>query len=240
MSAASRAPLRPRTSPLIASWCTYAPRVPRPVWIPSDTSSTTSSNSARSSSANGADASHEGVEVVGLPLLRAGLGDDLLREDVERQARELDRVELAGAHRGEERGALDELVARQREQAPLRRAGAAVVGPADALEERGDAARRADLAHELHRADVDPELERRGGDERAQVAGAQPGLDPVATLLRQAAVVRGDHAVAQALTELVREPFREPAGVHEHERGVVLADEVGDAVDARRPSARPT
>ena len=183
---------------------------------------------------------HERVEVVGLPFLRAGLGDDLLREDVEREARELDRVELAGADGGEERGALDELVARQREQTSLRGAGAAVVGPADALEEGGDAARRADLAHELHRADVDPELERRGRDERAQVAGAQPGLDPVATLLRQAAVVRGDHAVAQALAELVCEPFREPAGVHEHERGVVLADEVGDAVDARRPSARPT
>ena len=134
-------------------------------------------------------------------------------------------------HRGEERGALDELVARQREQATLRSAGAAVVRPTDALEERGDAARRADLAHELHRADVDPELERCGGDECTQVTGAQPGLDPVATVFRQAAVVRGDRAVAQPLTELVGEPFREPAGVHEHERGAVLTDELGDAVE---------
>ena len=38
-------------------------------------------------------------------------------------------------------------------------------------------------------------------------------------------------AVAEALPELVREPLREPAGVHEHERGVVLADELGDALD---------
>ena len=44
-------------------------------------------------------------------------------------------------------------------------------------------------------------------------------------------MVRGDHAVAQALAELVGETLRQPAGVHEHERGVVLADEVGDAVD---------
>ena len=176
-------------------------------------------------------APHEVVQVVGLPLLRAGFGDDLLGEDVERQARELDRVELACTHRGEERGAFDELVARQREQASLRRAGAAVVRPADALEERGDAARRADLAHELHRPDVDTELERRGRDECTQVAGAQPGLDPVATILRQAAVVRGDRAVAQPLTELVCEPFREPAGVHEHERGVMLTHELGDALD---------
>ena len=174
---------------------------------------------------------HEREEVVGAPLLRAGLGDDLLREDVERQARELDGVERARVHRGEERGALDELVARQREEPALRRAGAAVVGAADPLEERGDAARRADLAHELDRADVDAELERRGGDERPQVAGAQPGLDPVAAVLRQAAVVRGDDVVAEALAELVGEPLGEPAGVHEHERGAVLADELGDAVE---------
>ena len=106
-----------------------------------------------------------------------------------------------------------------------------MVRAADALEEGGDAAGRADLAHELDRADVDAELERRGGDERAQVAGAQPRLDPVATLLREAAVVRGDRAVAQALAELVGETLRQPAGVHEHERGVVLADEIGDALD---------
>ena len=31
--------------------------------------------------------------------------------------------------------------------------------------------------------------------------------------------------------ELVGEPLRQPAGVHEHERGAVLGDELGDAVD---------
>ena len=34
--------------------------------------------------------------------------------------------------------------------------------------------------------------------------------------------MRGDHVVAQALAELVREAFGEPAGVDEHERGAVL------------------
>ena len=50
-----------------------------------------------------------------------------------------------------------------------------------------------DLAHELDRPDVDAELERRGGDERAQVAGAEAGLHPVPALLREAPVVRGHH-----------------------------------------------
>ena len=146
-------------------------------------------------------------------------------------ARRHDRVEPPGAHRGEQRGALDELVARQRVEAALRRAGAGVVRAADALQERGDAAGRADLAHQLDRADVDAELERRGGDQRLEVAGAQPRLDPVPALLREAAVVRGDDVVAEPLAELVREPLGQPAGVDEHERGAVLADERGDAVE---------
>ncbi len=60
---------------------------------------------------------------------------------------------------------------------------------------------------------------------------AQPPLDPGPAVLREAPVVRGDDVVAEPLAELVGEPLREPAGVHEHERGVVLADELGDLVE---------
>ena len=56
-------------------------------------------------------------------------------------------------------------------------------------------------------------------------------LDPVAALLRQAAVVRGDDVVAEPLAELVREPLGQAPGVDEHERGAVLADQRGDAVE---------
>ena len=73
-----------------------------------------------------------------------------------------------------------------------------------------------------------------------QVAGAQARLDPVAALLRQAAVVRGDDVVAEPLAELVREALGEPAGVDEHERGAVLARRARRCGRARRPSARPT
>ena len=176
-------------------------------------------------------AADEREQLVGLPLLRAHFGDDLLRGDVERQGRQLDGVEPTRPHRGEERGALDELVARQRVEASLRRARPAVVRAADALQERGDAARRADLAHQLHRPDVDPQLERRGGHQRPQVAGTQSRLDPVPALLREAAVVSGDDVVAQALAELVREPLGQPAGVDEHDGGAVLLDQRSDAVE---------
>ena len=56
-------------------------------------------------------------------------------------------------------------------------------------------------------------------------------LDPVAALLREAAVVGGHHVVAQALAELVGEPLGQPPGVDEHERGAVLGHELGDAVE---------
>src|SRR5439155_23606369 len=119
----------------------------------------------------------------------------------------------------------------QRIQASLRRAGAGVVRAADALQERGDAARRADLADELDRADVDAELQRRGGDQRLERAGAQARLDPPAPLLREAAVVRGHDVVAQALAELVREPLRHPPRVDKYEGGLMVRDVLGDAID---------
>src|SRR5262249_20672739 len=79
-----------------------------------------------------------------LPL-RRGLGDDLLGEDVERLVGHRDPVELALAHRLDHGGAFDEIVAREREDPPLRHALDRVPGAADALQERGDAVRRGDL-----------------------------------------------------------------------------------------------
>ena len=113
---------------------------------------------------------------------------------------------------------------------PGRRPAAGVVRPAHPLQERGEAARRADLAHQLHRPDVDAQLQRRGGDQRLQVAAAQPGLDPLPPLLGQAAVMGGDLALAEPLAQLVRDPLGHPPGVDEHQRGPVLLHVPGDQV----------
>src|SRR5262249_61091777 len=99
--------------------------------------------------------------------------------------------------------ALDGLVARRRVQPALGRAGTRVVGAPDALQERGDAPRRADLANELDGPDVDTELQRRGGDECLQRAGTQARLDPPPAFLRQAAVVGSDDVITEPLPELV-------------------------------------
>ncbi len=59
----------------------------------------------------------------------------------------------------------------------------AVPGATDPLQERRDRARRADLDHQVHVADVDAELERGGGHERPQssrpsAAARRPGAAP--------------------------------------------------------------
>ena len=134
---------------------------------------------------------------------------------------------------------------RRRRVEPARRGPVAVVvGPADPLEEGADGARRADLADQLDRADVDAELERRRRHQRAQVAGAQPRLDDAPARRREAAVVRGheerrvDVAPAgaglvggQALGQLMGHPLGHLARVDEHERGAVVPGVLGDAVE---------
>ena len=102
------------------------------------TSASTSSKDFAGERPVGLGGGDELVEVVDVPLLRGRLGDDLLGEDVERGHRRLDGVEPPRPHRGQEAGALDELVAGERVEPATRRAGAGVVGPADALEERRD------------------------------------------------------------------------------------------------------
>ncbi len=176
-------------------------------------------------------------------LLGGGhLGHQLLGQHVQRGDRGLEQVEAALAHGGEQGGALDQLVPRRRVEAPGGRPVPVVVGPAHALEEGPDGAGRADLADELDRSDVDPELERRGGHQRAQVAGAQARLDDAPSRRGEAAVVcrheerRVDVAVARGLLvgeplgQLVGHPLRHLASVDEDEGGAVVAGVLRNAV----------
>jgi hypothetical protein len=139
--------------------------------------------------------------------------------------------ETPAPHGREQRGAFDEAVARGREDDPPRDAVALVVGAPHALQERGDAARGVELADELDRPHVDAELQRRGRDEGAQLAGPQAALDALAALARERAVVRGDRIGPEALAELVRDPLGELACIDEHERRAVARDVRGDAVE---------
>jgi hypothetical protein len=178
---------------------------------------------------------HQGVEVVEPPAVLGGdggdLGHDLLGQDVERSVGGPEGVQVAPAHRRQQGGRLDQLVAGEREQAAPGHPVAGVVGPTDPLEEGGDAAGRAHLAHQLDGPDVDAQLQRGRGHQRPQLARPQAGLDPLAPVLGQGAVVGGHHVVAQALAQLVGQALGQAAGVDEHQGGVVLGHQGGDAVE---------
>ena len=118
-------------------------------------------------------ATHRREQRVLAPVLGRDHGDDLLREDVERMHRHVQRIELAAPHRVEYRGALDELVPRERKQPSLRGAVHRVAGTPGTLQEGRDGAGGAELADQVDVPDVDPELERGGGHQGLEIAGLE-------------------------------------------------------------------
>ncbi len=161
---------------------------------------------------------HEREQVLLGAIAGRRLGHDLLREHIERRVVFDDGVEVAIEAGADERGALDEIVARDGEQPPLRRADDRVARPADALQERRDAVRRADLAHEVDVADVDAELERCRGNQCLEAARLEPMLRVEPCLLREASMVRRDRPFAEALRQLARQALRQPPRIHEYQR----------------------
>ena len=167
--------------------------------------------------------------------IRCGaLGDQLLCENVQRCDRRRDRVQIAGADRDQQRRALHELVTRERIHAADRNTADMVLGPPDALEESGDAPGRAELAYELHRADVDSELKGCRRDHRPELTGAKACLHAQPAVHGQAAVVGLDAVLPEAVSQLMGNPLGHSPGVHEHERRPVLVYVCCDAFEHRR------
>src|SRR5215471_5365511 len=98
-------------------------------------------------------------------------------------------------------------------------------GAPDALEEGRDRARRPELTDEVDLADVDAELERSGRHQRLELAVLEPLLGVEALLLGEAAVMRRDLILADALGELARRALGHPPRVDEDERGAMRLDQ---------------
>ena len=180
-------------------------------------------------------APHQRVQIVFAPLLQADLGDDLLGQHVERFVGQRDAIQLAARHAVQQRRALAQLVARQREQATFRRAAHGVAGAADPLQECGNRFGRADLAHQVHIADVDAQLERCGGNQGAQLAALQAlfGVQPV--LARQAAMVRCHVLRAKPLRQIARRAFGEAPRIHKNQRRPVFGNQRREPVVDQLP-----
>jgi hypothetical protein len=144
--------------------------------------------------------------------------DDLLREHVERVARVARRLHEAAGHGAGHRRAGQQIAAELREDHTAARLVHTVARPADPLQAAGDRRRRLDLHHQVDGAHVDPQLQRRRGDQRAQPAGLQQILDLGALGPRQRPVVRAHQWLAGQFIERRRQSFGQPPAVDEEER----------------------
>src|SRR5689334_10041202 len=127
-------------------------------------------------------------------------------------------------------------------------AAAAAPGPAPHLPQAGDGAGEGDADRRVELADVYPQLQRVGGDDREQVAAGEPRLDLAPLLRGIAAAVGGDPLrqlrlaaalevfAGEALDQLDPAPaFEEADGAH------AVADQLGQQIgrlgEGRAPGA---
>jgi hypothetical protein len=188
------------------------------------------------------------VQIVDPHLFVDRDGHDLLCEHVERVPRDARLLDLAAADRARDDRALEQIGAELREDPALGDRAELVAGAADPLQAARDRLRRLDLDHEVDRAHVDPELERRRRDEARDPPRLQVLLDDDSLLARKRAVVRPRDlprlgvvvALVRELVQAEREALCEPAVVHEDDRRAVLPHEAQDlGVDGGPDRARP-
>jgi hypothetical protein len=179
--------------------------------------------------------SHQPEEVVHVPRVEPGDGDELLRQDVERVARIARGLDLALVHRPRDGGARHEVAAKLGKDHALAGGTHLVAGAPDALQAAGDRGRRLDLHHEIDGAHVDAELERRRGDERPDAAGLEQILHLAARLARQRPVVRAHERLLGQVVERARQALGEPPAVDEEQRRAVRANEFQEARIDRGP-----
>ncbi len=183
----------------------------------------------------GIGAAHELMQLRDLDLLVGADRDDLLREDVERVARNLRLLDQPRPHPLRDDRTLEQVGPELGEDPPARDLAERVARAADSLQAARHRLRRLDLDHEVDGAHVDPELERRGRNEARDPSRLQVFLDLLPLLARQRAVVRARELLLCGLVEPQREPLGEPAIVDEDDGRAVRLDEFDEGRIDRRP-----
>src|SRR5216684_2912773 len=89
----------------------------------------------------------------------------------------------------------------------------------NALQANGNGTRRADLADEVDAADIDAELQRRGGDQRADFSGFEFLFRGEAQLARQASVVGTYRVASETFRQMMGDALRQAPRVDEDQRG---------------------
>jgi hypothetical protein len=141
---------------------------------------------------------------------------------------------------------VERVLARDVQREPL----AAPPGPAPHLPQAGDRAGKSGADRRVEIADVDPQLERVGRDDREQVSRGEPGLDLAALLRRVARPVRRDPLGELRPAELLEphpgealDQLDPPPAAQEADRSHPLADQIGQQLRGlgqhRAPGHRP-
>ena len=138
-------------------------------------------------------------------------GHDLLRQNIERRLGNDQPIQIALPDRTNQRRALEQIVARGREEASLGNRAAPVTGATDALQRHRNRPRRTDLAHQIDRANIDAKLQRSRRHQHFDFAFFQLSLRIEAQLARQTAMMRGDIVFAQPLAQMMRNALRQCA-----------------------------
>ena len=108
-------------------------------------------------------ADDEVEQCIDFPLPHADLGDDLLAEHIQGLAAQRDGVQFPPGDCVEQCRALHQFVAGEGHQPPLGHTIHPVTGASHPLQQPRDATGRTELAHQVHLADVDTQLQRRRG-----------------------------------------------------------------------------
>ncbi len=115
-------------------------------------------------------APHQGEHLILAPLFGGTSRHDLLRQHIQRRVRNHQPVQIALADGAHQRRTLEQIIARGGKQASFRNCAAPVTGAPHALQSHRNRARRIDLHHQVHRADIDSEFERRGRHQHPHLA----------------------------------------------------------------------
>src|SRR5262245_1236668 len=113
-------------------------------------------------------------EFILIPIFRRSCSNDLLREHIQRFFGNGQAVEFGVINTAQQRRALDQLIATQREDSTFRQTAEPMLSPADTLHQCDYRARRAQPANEINRTNINSQLQRSGSDERFQFAALQP------------------------------------------------------------------
>jgi hypothetical protein len=162
-------------------------------------------------------------------------GHDDLGEHVEgilHHSRGLDVTRAHGTDNGEQ---LHRIVAKRRNEHSAADRVERVAGAADALQAVGDPLRGLQLQYEIHRPDIDAQLQRARAHQRPQRARLQRLFERKAPLARQRAVVGKRQLLAGQRIDARCHLLRLRAVVYEHQRRVGGAHVLQDERRDRRP-----